>query len=125
MLFLNKNNQAMVSQEHFLNNNSNKKLLINMIREKCAEVNIETFQAKEDDDFLSVDTVIKKGNSDTRCFIIGEDIDLLLLLTHYSEYDSNVFIKKLSRDYITTFYIWSNKLKRQKFKKCDFVCSFI
>ena len=72
-----------ISQDKFLSRNKNKKKLIELLcekfeKEKCIEV-----VAEEDADFLIESTVEKCSVSGTT-WIIGEDIDLLVILTQHT-----------------------------------------
>lgn len=79
---------ALVGREQFLSNSSNKSRLIDASREKFAEYGISTLQAKEDADVLIVKTAVKKGAERRpgagHVFIVGEDVDLLVLLLYHS-----------------------------------------
>ncbi|KMQ84206.1 hypothetical protein RF55_18200 [Lasius niger] len=72
---------ATVSQETFLSNETNKIRLISMLKKKFEDSNFTVKQATEDADTLIVNTAISMSSSFDSVFIIGEDIDLLVLLT--------------------------------------------
>ncbi|CAB3231913.1 unnamed protein product [Arctia plantaginis] len=69
-----------ISQEFFLSNRSNKKKFIDMLVEKFKTVNITTKQARDDADVLIIDTAIALSEHQKTAVIIGEDIDLLVIL---------------------------------------------
>jgi len=73
-----------MSQEQFLSNDANKKRLIFFLREMLENENFIVKQSIEDVDTLIVRSTIEIANSAECVFMVGEDTDLLVLLTALS-----------------------------------------
>lgn len=86
-----------VSQERFLASDTNKRHLISMLITKFKEQNYTVKQAVEDADVLIIQTAIDMTSSFTRVFVVGEDIDLLVLLTAKARDHENIFLLKPAR----------------------------
>ncbi|KAK9872193.1 hypothetical protein WA026_016247 [Henosepilachna vigintioctopunctata] len=69
-----------ISQEKFLSNRSNKTKFIYMLVEKLKTIDITTKQARDDADVLIIETAIALSEHQKTAVIIGEDIDLLVIL---------------------------------------------
>ena len=100
------NDKIVHNPEDFLSNNKNKNKLVTHIMQKCRSLpinlKIEVSQAEEDADALIVHTAIEKSNHFGKCLILGEDTDLLILITQLAENKKNIFLKKpskVSREY--------------------------
>ena len=72
-----------ISQDKFLNRNKNKKKLIELPCEEFEKEKCSAVLAEKDADFLMVSTAEKCWVSGTT-WIIGEDIDLLVILTQHA-----------------------------------------
>ncbi|KYN12193.1 hypothetical protein ALC57_15644 [Trachymyrmex cornetzi] len=83
-----------ISQEKFLANDRNKKRLIEMLTTKFLNAGFEVEQAEEDADRLIVITAISKLSEFDSVIIIGEDIDLLVLLTALASNNQNIYLLK-------------------------------
>lgn len=92
--FLSDEKEAGISMEDFLSNSNNKNLLINRLAPIIQNMGVQVLQAEEDADLLIVNTAIKKSEDHQSIEIIGEDTDLLILLTQFSELDSNIVLAK-------------------------------
>jgi hypothetical protein len=94
MLF-DENMTATVSQEKFLANTKNKSRLICLVTEKFKAVNICVKQAKDDTDFMIVETAltISKTNKNATV-IVGEDIDILVIMTARTPPNLEIFFLK-------------------------------
>lgn len=86
--------EANVSQDKFLSNEKNKFRLIAMLQKKFQEYNIAMMQAVEDADLLIIETAIQMSPSHASVFVVGEDIDLLVLLTALARPLQNVYFRK-------------------------------
>lgn len=86
-----------VAQENFLANDQNKSLLIEVLKTHFEECDIEVQQAQEDADLLIVNTAISKAKEHENVVIVGEDIDLLVLMTGFGLSCSNLFFLKPGR----------------------------
>lgn len=83
-----------ISQEQFLSNENNKEKFVNMLRIFFARSAIEVEQAIEDADVLIVNTALEKLTICDSVEIIGEDIDLLVLLTALAPKKSKIYFRK-------------------------------
>lgn len=98
-----------VTQEKFLSNRNNKDMLINMLIEKLQAGNITTKQARDDADVLIVETAIEESKSEKTAVIIGQDIDLLVILIGRTlSYEQEIFLKKVGKGNVKT-EIYSTK----------------
>jgi hypothetical protein len=103
-----------VAQDKFLANENNKKRLIELLKTHFEECKIEVKQAIEDADVLIVQTAIDKSMSH-KVIIVGEDIDLLVLMTALGHSNGNIFFLKPGRGktqdviYGTTSYLHDTK----------------
>lgn len=68
-----------------------------MMRTEIERQGIETHQSKEDADADIVKTALSKSSSFDQVFIIGEDVDLLVLLNGLSSGQTNVYFQKGGR----------------------------
>ena len=84
-----------LQQANFLSSRINKHNFVCKLTEKLNEKNIPTIVAEEDADGLIVHTAIdtwKKENIST--IIVGTDVDLLILLTQFTQMDDKVYLLK-------------------------------
>lgn len=72
---------ATMSKEHFLSNDNNKRRLISMLRGKLESEGFLVKVAVEDADRLIVTTAIDIAQTSESVVIVGEDTDLIILLT--------------------------------------------
>lgn len=93
-----------ISQDKVLSNQYNKKKLIDMLIEKLKSINITTEQARDDADVLIIETAIEVSKHERTVVIIGEDIDLLVILIGRTQLHQEEisFTKLLS--WSTTFF---------------------
>jgi len=103
--------RATVSQEKFLTNDSNKSRLITLLSDKLQSAGLITKQAYEDADHLIVTTAMEVSQDYQAVFIIGEDIDLLVLLTALNPVDSNIFFCKPSKGKVEQKIFSTNSFK--------------
>ena len=85
---------ATMPKERFLSNDSNKERLISMLRPKLEEEGYRVKQAHEDADTLIVSTAVDMAKHNEVVAIVGEDTDLLVLLTALAPPSSNIFLLK-------------------------------
>lgn len=86
-----------VPQAKLLSNESNKRRLITMMRTEFERLGIEIHQSEEDADADIVRTALSKSSDFDQVFIIGEDVDLLVLLNGLNSGETNVYFQKGSR----------------------------
>lgn len=79
------------SQGTFLSNDKKKITLINLLRAKLQAAGFTTCQAEEDADQLILTTAIRLATSGTRVVIVGEDTNLLVLLTQLGSGKDNIY----------------------------------
>lgn len=85
---------ATFTQASFLANETNKSRLISMLKKRFEASNFTVQQAAEDADTMIVRTAINMASSFDSVFIVGEDIDLLVLLTALARAHPNVYFLK-------------------------------
>lgn len=83
---------ATVSQDNLLSNNKNKSRLISMLTEKF-EANSFIVKHQDDADVLIIETAIEESYKNTTV-VIGEDVDLLVILTARTPIDIEIFLLK-------------------------------
>ncbi|GBN80135.1 hypothetical protein AVEN_133764-1 [Araneus ventricosus] len=69
------------SQEQFLANKRNEVCFIDLLKKFLQKANVTVKQAVEDADVLIVETAISVRSQYGNIFVVGEDIDILVLLT--------------------------------------------
>ena len=80
-----------ISQDKFLSKDQNKKL-IKLLCEQFEKENCTTLVAEEDADFLIV-IAGEKCSLTWRTWLVGEDIDLLVILNKHKPYNTIYFLK--------------------------------
>jgi len=85
--------QISIAQEKFLANEKNKKNFIKYLSTKLIENGFIAYTANEDADCLIINTAINQSSSNDTVAVVGEDIDLLVLITQLSPTDKIYFIK--------------------------------
>lgn len=81
-------------KEHFLANEGNKCRLIKMLMEKLDQNNFDVKQAAEDADTIIVREAIQLAQQSECVVIVGEDIDLLVLLTAFAPNSNTIYFLK-------------------------------
>lgn len=84
---------ATVNQNKFLSNDKNKIRLISLLTKVLQNKKFMVKQAIDDADTLIVKTAIEMSNNG-RTFVVGEDVDLLVLLTALTSEDKDTFLMK-------------------------------
>jgi hypothetical protein len=94
------------SQEKFLSNDQNKIRLIAILTEKLLNSGVGVIQAEDDADTFIVQIAIQNTQNYRKVIVIGEDIDLivLLLILSTSQSDQIVFLKPGKGKMETKFY---------------------
>ena len=85
---------AISSQSKFLSNERNKSRLIAMLITKLTNEGFTVKQAIEDADTLIVTTAIEESAKAKSVPIVGEDVDLLIILTALSGSSTNIYMLK-------------------------------
>ncbi|GBN06971.1 hypothetical protein AVEN_96756-1 [Araneus ventricosus] len=83
-----------VQQEHFLANGRNRTRLIQLLRQKMNSKGIETRVAKGDADIYIVRCGLEKAISHPTVAIIGEDVDLIMILISLAPAESDIYFMK-------------------------------
>lgn len=109
------------SQEKFLSNDQNKIRLIAILTEKFLNSGVGVIQAEDDADTLIVQTAIQKTQNYRNVMVIGEDIDLIVLLLTLSttQSDQIIFLKPGRGKTETRFY--SIQTLKEKFDSAFYV----
>lgn len=85
-----------------------------MLKQKMEQAAIEVKQAEEDADVLIVNTAISLAATFKNVFVVGEDIDLLVLLTALSPPQSNIYLLKPGRGKTAERQYSTNSFKYKK-----------
>lgn len=104
---------ATVTQEKFWSNDKNKTRLIAMLTERFQNQGVEVKQAQDDADTLIVTTAIELSLT-AQVVIVGEDIDLLVLLTALAPQERNIYFMKSGTGKIERKIYSSHLLQSQK-----------
>ena len=82
------------NQQQFLVDTHNKSRFILMLCEKFTAANILVKQADNDADVLIIETAIEQSNTTNTTIVVGEDVDLLVLLTARTPIDTIIYFLK-------------------------------
>ena len=93
-ILFNKTTAVTIAPEKFLSNDGNKSRLIALLKNEMAEVGIDVLQALDDADVLVINTAKSKASEFDSVTIVGEDIDLLVLLTALTSSHGNIYFQK-------------------------------
>lgn len=91
-----------VSQGNFLSNSKNKARLIEMLKDKFTTAGLEHKQAEQDADTLLCQTAQSLASEEEVVVLVGEDIDLLVILVG-TDTPSNVYFLKPGRGKVVPF----------------------
>lgn len=97
-----------VTQDKFLSNSSNKESLIKLISELLIHEDIEHKICRDDADVEIIKMAISKKESDNEVIIIGEDTDLLIILTALAHDKEKIYLKKQQKKLKTFICITRN-----------------
>lgn len=109
------NMKVTVQQEHFLANENNKTKLIHLLTQKMAASGIETKVATGDADTTIVRCGIEKSASNPIVAVIGEDVDLVVLLIALTPPNTNIYFLKPSRGKVETKIFSTQQLQELSF----------
>lgn len=93
------------SQQKFLANTHNKSRFISMLKEKFTAENILVKQANNDADVLIIETAIEQFNFTNTTIVVGEDVDLLVLLAARTPTEKTIFFLNQEKLNINRKYI--------------------
>ena len=82
------------NQQQFFANIHNKFRFISMLSDKLTTENIAVKQAQNDADVLIIETAIEQLNVTNTTVVVGEDVDLLVLLTARTPIDKIIYFLK-------------------------------
>lgn len=110
--------KAVVSQDKFLNNDRNKSRLISLLKERFESRGISVKQHDEDADVLIVQTALERATNFESVIIVGNDIDLLVILTGIAEPSHrNVFFLKPGQGKVAKSLYSSQSCKDDSIRK--------
>ncbi|XP_076677413.1 uncharacterized protein LOC143373765 [Andrena cerasifolii] len=96
-----------ISQQKFLANARNKSRFISMLKERLTSENIFVKQADNDADVLIIETAVEQFNLTSTTIVVGEDIDLLVLLTARTPANKIIyFLKPGKAQHQSEIYRW-------------------
>lgn len=106
------NTKVCISQEKFLSNEHNKSRFISQLSRKLDENGISVKQAPDDADLLIIQTAIRESlNSESTIAVVGEDVDLLILLTALTPESRNITFLKPGRGKVPARHYNSSDLQ--------------
>lgn len=113
------NTTISVSQKQFLSNEKNKMRVIEKISSSLNAAGFRTKIAEEDADRLIVVTAIENArlDSDTTVIIVGEDIDLLVILSQLAQNSNNIFFVKESKGAKPREYYTADSFKHKSLQQ--------
>ena len=82
------------NQQQFLANIHNISRFISMLSDKLTTENIAVKQAQNHADVLIIETAIEQFNTPNTTVVVGEDVDLLILLTAWTPIDKIIYFLK-------------------------------
>ncbi|GBM78084.1 hypothetical protein AVEN_132224-1 [Araneus ventricosus] len=85
------------SQEQFLANEINKVRFIHLLKKLLLRTNVIVKQAVGDADVLIVETAVSVRSRYDNIFVVGEDIDLLFLLTGLAPMKEHLYFRKCGK----------------------------
>ncbi|GBN38510.1 hypothetical protein AVEN_74266-1 [Araneus ventricosus] len=85
------------SQEQFLAYERNKVRFIDLLKKFLQKANVTVKQAVEDTDVLIVETAVSIKSQYDNIFVVGEGIDLLVLLTGLAPMKENLYFRKCGK----------------------------
>ncbi|GBN14027.1 hypothetical protein AVEN_811-1 [Araneus ventricosus] len=86
-----------ISQEQFLANGRNKVRFIDLLKKFLQKANVTIKQAVEDADVLIVETAVSVKSQYDNLFVVGENIDFLVLLTGLAPMKENLYFQKCGK----------------------------
>ncbi|GBN03383.1 hypothetical protein AVEN_6112-1 [Araneus ventricosus] len=101
-----------VQHEHFLANGRNNIRLIQLLRQKMTSKGIETRVAKGDADTYIVRCGLEKPTSHPTVAIIGEDVDLIVILIALAPAESDMYFMKPGKGKVEAKIFSTRKLQK-------------
>ncbi|GBM72837.1 hypothetical protein AVEN_17886-1 [Araneus ventricosus] len=89
--------QKFLKNNLFLANERNKVRFIDLLRKFLQKANVTVKQAVEDADVLIVETAVSVKSQYDNIFVVGEDIDFLVLLTGLAPMKENLYFRKCGK----------------------------
>jgi hypothetical protein len=83
-----------MTQQQFISNNNNKQRLVSLLPKKLEKEAFTVKQAQEDGNTHITASAIDIGQHEEQVVIVGEDPDLLILLTAHAPSQSNIYFLK-------------------------------
>ena len=108
------NMKATVTQEQFLSNDKNKIRLISILKTFFEKAGCAVYIAEDDADLLIINKAIQKS-SNIQVTVVGEDVDLLVLLIALTPENKNIYFLKPGSGKIAKKVFSSNDLQKQYF----------
>ncbi|GBN21022.1 hypothetical protein AVEN_109224-1 [Araneus ventricosus] len=105
-----------ISQEQFLANERNKVRFIDLLKKFLQKANATVKQAVEDVDVLLVETAVSVKSQYDNIFVVGENIDFLVLLTGLAPMKENLYFQKCGKGR-TPDVLYSTTSFKYKFSK--------
>lgn len=99
------------TSQDFLGNTHNKVALITALTAHLIKVNINVAQAEADADLLIVSTALQKARNGLCAIVVGQDTDLLILLTALATIEDNVWFMRPSKGNKDSTYFDIHKQK--------------
>ena len=111
------NMNVTIQQEHFLSNEKNKTRLIQLLTEKMVMRGIEARIANGDADSVIVRCASEKAVSHQTVIIIGEDVDLVVLLIALASAENDIYFLKPGKGNVEAKLFSTRKLKELPFSE--------
>lgn len=111
------NMNVTIKQEHFLSNERNKTKLIQLLAEKMIGRGIEARIATGDADSVIVRCALEKATTHQTVLIIGEDVDLIVLLIALASPENNIYFLKPGKGNVEAKLFSVLKLKELPFSE--------
>ncbi|GBN93401.1 hypothetical protein AVEN_248619-1 [Araneus ventricosus] len=105
-----------ISQEQFLANERNKVRFIDLLKKFLQKANVTVKQEEEDTDVLIVETAVSVKSQYEYIFVVGENIDFLVLLTGLAPMKENLYFRKCGKGR-TPDVLYSTKSFKYKFSR--------
>ena len=116
--------KATLNQEQFLSNDKNKIRLLSILKIFFEKAGCAVYIAEDDADLLVINTAIQKS-SNILVTVVGEDVDLLVLLIALIPQNKNIYFLKPGSGKIAKKVFSSNDLQKQYFNIKNSLFSFI
>lgn len=91
------NMPSALPQDKFLSNQKNKLHLIGILTDRLRKEGFLVEQAVEDADTLIINTAIGISDNYESVYVVGEDVDLLVILSQIAKQKKNIYLLKPSR----------------------------